>query len=165
MGKFKGVEFHHMTDKTENLPAKHRKSADAICEIIANGESLRGACRPDEMPHRSTVMDWVRKYKDFATQYARAREEQAEQFFDDIIDISDDAGFDYKVVDGSVVVDGDAIQRARLRVDSRKWATSKILPKKYGDKLDLSITTEAPPLTIVFNVAEPKGEVRVTKSE
>lgn len=154
-----------MADKIKNLPSKHRKVADAVCEMIAKGESLRSACRSDEMPNRSTVMDWVREYVDFATQYARAREEQAEQFFDDIIDISDDAGFDYKIVDGSVIVDGDAIQRARLRVDSRKWATSKILPKKYGDKLDLSITTEAPPLTIVFNVAEPKGDVRVTKSK
>jgi len=154
-----------MADKIKNLPDRHRKNADAICEKIAEGESLRGACKPDGMPNRSTVMEWVRDYKDFATQYARAREEQAEQFFDEIIDISDDAGFDFKIVDGKVVVDGDAIQRARLRTDSRKWVTSKILPKKYGDKLDLSITTEAPPLTINFNVAEPKGEVRVTKSE
>ncbi|MBT8043576.1 MAG: hypothetical protein KJO79_01395 [Verrucomicrobiae bacterium] len=29
------------------------------------------------------------------------------------------------------------IQRSRLRVDTRKWMTSKMKPKKYGDKLEL----------------------------
>ena len=29
---------------------------------------------------------------------------------------------------------GEYIQRSRLRVDARKWAASKMAPKKYSDK-------------------------------
>jgi len=154
-----------MADKIKNLPKDKRELADEICKRIAEGESLRGICESEHMPHNSTVMGWVREFKDFAKQYARAREVQAQLFIDEIIEISDDSGFDYKITDGKVVVDGDAIQRARLRTDSRKWMASKVLPKIYGDKLDLTVTTEAPPLTIIFNVNAPKGDVRVTKSE
>ena len=152
-----------MTEE-RTLPEEKQEIADLICKRIGEGESLRAICLSDEMPHNSKVMGWARTFKDFAKQYARAREEQAELQFDEMIEIADEAGFDYKIVDGRVVVDGDAIQRAKLRVDTRKWTTGKMLPKKYGDKLDLTIHTEAPPLTIVFNVNDPKGEVRVTKS-
>mgnify|MGYP000426269079 FL=1 len=34
-----------------------------------------------------------------------------------------------------VVFDSTAVQRNRLRVDARKWLLSKMVPKKYGDKL------------------------------
>jgi Bacteriophage Sf6, terminase small subunit-like len=50
--------------------------------------------------------------------------------------ISDDSSRDWITdVDGNRVVDHDHINRARLRVDSRKWVTSKLKPRKYGDKL------------------------------
>ncbi len=151
-------------DDEKKLPPAKQKIADEICKRIGEGESLRAICLGDEMPHNSTIMGWARDFTGFAKQYARAREEQAETHFDEIIEIADDNSYDHKVVDGQVVVDGDAIQRAKLRVDTRKWTTGKMLPKKYGDKLDLTITQEAPPLTIVFNVNAPVGEIRVTKS-
>ena len=42
--------------------------------------------------------------------------------------------------DGNVIgwrVNGEAVQRSKLRVDTRKWVASKLKPKKYGDKLTL----------------------------
>lgn len=32
---------------------------------------------------------------------------------------------------------GDMTDRARLQIDARKWALSKLIPKKYGDRADL----------------------------
>jgi len=32
------------------------------------------------------------------------------------------------------VVNGEAVQRSRLRLDTRKWYASKIIPKIYGEK-------------------------------
>ena len=37
--------------------------------------------------------------------------------------------------DGKETVDHERIARSRLRVDSRKWVASKLLPKVYGDRL------------------------------
>jgi hypothetical protein len=32
--------------------------------------------------------------------------------------------------------DNAAVQRARLRVDTRKWLMSKLAPRKYGDRVE-----------------------------
>ena len=39
------------------------------------------------------------------------------------------------------------VMRSRLRVDTRKWYLSKIVPKKYGEKLDLTSKGEKLPIT------------------
>ena len=48
-------------------------------------------------------------------------------------DAGEDIDFEYN---------GDAVQRSRLRIDTRKWYASKLAPKKYGDKLDLTAQTQ-----------------------
>jgi hypothetical protein len=107
--------------------------ADEICTRLANGESLRAICasdRDDFIPHIGTVLRWVGQHEDFREQYARAREIQAETMADEIIGIADDADIDA----------GAGVAKARLQVDARKWVASKLLPKKYGDKLQQEVS-------------------------
>ncbi len=98
-----------------------------ICRRLAEGEALRAICTDKAMPAISTVMGWLfnGKYEDFLEQYTRARQAQAELRADEIIDIAD----------GAEHGASEAVQAARLRVDARKWVAAKLLPKKYGDKL------------------------------
>lgn len=118
--------------------------ADAICERIADGESLRSICSSDDMPNKATVMRWLASNTEFSDQYARARDAQADAIFDEIIDIADDASNDWmerKNDDGDVIgwqLNGDHVRRSQLRIDSRKWMAGKLRPKKYGDRLDLN---------------------------
>ncbi len=62
---------------------------------------------------------------------------------EEIVDIADDATNDWmerRNEEGgvsAVVADHEHISRSKLRVDSRKWIASKLLPKVYGDKLKL----------------------------
>lgn len=104
--------------------------ADEICTRLANGESLRAICRDDAMPAVGTVLRWVAEKDEFKEQYVRAREIQAETHADDIVTIADGSslGGEEKVA---------LTARDRLRVDARKWVASKLLPKKYGDKIDV----------------------------
>lgn len=95
------------------------KIVDAICSRLMDGESLQAICRSAGMPSRVTVLRWLGANEAFRTQYARAREAQAEALADEIVAIADDE-------------EGD-VQRSRLRVDARKWVAAKLLPKKYGD--------------------------------
>jgi hypothetical protein len=119
--------------------------ADAICERIADGESLRAICLPEDMPARSTVFRWLAAHKEFQYQYARAREEQADALFDEILQIADDGRNDsYTDDDGNVRTDHDVIARSRLRVDSRKWMAGKLRPKKYGERLEIAGDPENP---------------------
>ena len=59
-------------------------------------------------------------------------------------DIADNGENDYMKRSGKdqepgYVVNGEAIQRSRLRVDARKWLLSKLAPKKYGDKIETTL--------------------------
>ena len=109
---------------TVGRPSKFTQDlADSICSEIAIGKSLRKICEGDEFPTVKTVFNWLRTDEAFLQQYTRAREEQAESYADEIIDIAD--------------TEADP-NKARVRVDSRKWVVSKLLPKKYGDKLDVT---------------------------
>jgi hypothetical protein len=86
------------------------------------------------------VFRWLGKFKEFSDQYARARENQAETLADEITNIADETMVIVKEKDGftEVVLDSTAVARNRLRIDTRKWVASKLLPKKYGDKVDLN---------------------------
>ena len=103
-----------------------------ICERLAAGETLRAICKDEGMPTVGTVISWVAHADkaNFSKQYARARMAQAQHYFDDLLAIADD---DSKDATSTV-----SVARSRLMVDTRKWYLSKVLPKIYGDKLDLT---------------------------
>jgi hypothetical protein len=66
---------------------------------------------------------------------------QVEYWSHEIIEIADDAERDHVIDDrGAVVVDHEHINRAKLRVDTRKWLMSKLLPKRYGDRVSADVT-------------------------
>lgn len=114
--------------------------ADRICDALADGRSLRSICCDADMPSQATVFRWLgdERYHSFREQYARAREAQADALFDETLDIADDSANDWmerRRQDGSVeeVFNSENVQRARLRIDTRKWLAGKLAPKKYGD--------------------------------
>lgn len=124
-----------MTDKNQGgRPTDYSEEiADIILERIMDGESLRSICSADDMPSRTTVFRWLHKHKDFSDQYARAKEEQAEMFADELVSIADEQET-FTKEGGEVAYDATAVARNRLRIDTRKWVVSKLKPKKYGDK-------------------------------
>lgn len=111
-----------------------------ILAEIASGKSLREACRAEDMPAASTFLLWAAEDVALAEQYARAMQTRADLIFDEILEISDDARNDWMVRhgqdDAGYAANGEHIQRARLRVDARKWMLGKMNPKKYGEKID-----------------------------
>lgn len=143
----------------------NKKTATKICARIAAGESLRAICNNPGMPARQTVFLWMFTFKDFSDQYARACEARAETWAEEIIEIADDNSRDeYEVTERGhtrTIIDHDTINRSRLRVDSRKWIMSKLLPKKYGDKLTTESTGTSIPDKIEFRVTA-RGE-RINK--
>lgn len=91
--------------------------AAAICARIAEGDSIRTVCQNVGMPATSTVFRWL--------------------------EIADDATNDWMERKGAgqspgYELNGEHVQRSRLRVDARKWLASKLAPKKYGERLDLN---------------------------
>lgn len=121
--------------------------ADRICQELALGYSLRTVCEPEDMPSIQTIFNWFRSYPDFLEQYTRAKQESADAMAEEILDIADDATNDYMVRTGkdgdeSYQLNGEHVQRSRLRIDTRKFLMAKMKPKKYGDKLDVTTDGE-----------------------
>ena len=102
---------------------------DEICVRIAEGESLRKICKDNKMPNLTSVWKWLNNNEELSKQYARAREEQAELYADEITEISDAEM--PKDVFGKI--DAAAVNQARLKIDARKWIASKLKPKRFGD--------------------------------
>ena len=124
--------------------------ANLICLRIAEGESLREIVRSEGMPERATVYDWLLRRPDFADQYTRAREEQADTLADEIIAIADEQPEIIPVVDkrtGELIehkLDNAFLQWQKNRIDARKWTAMKLKPKKYGERVALAGDADSP---------------------
>lgn len=105
---------------------------DKLLVLVSEGKSMRTIAATEGMPDVTTMFDWLRKYSDFAQRYAHAKEEAADTFVEELIELTDMANVD-NMID---------IQKRKLQVDTRKWIASKLKPKRYGEKLDLAISQQ-----------------------
>ena len=97
--------------------------AERICDEVASGRPLQVVCDGLGI-NCTTVRKWILDdYNGFGGVYARAREMMIEKMGDEIFTIADKAD------------DATNVQAARLQIDTRKWYMSKVLPKRYGDKV------------------------------
>lgn len=129
--------------------------ADEICARLANGESLRSICKAKDMPAEVTVRTWALENRQgFSAHYTKAREIGYSRMAEEIVIIADTVQLARKITDKAdgtrEVVTSDAVDRARLQVDTRKWVLAKMLPKVFGDR---------PPggANININIGGPQG--------
>ncbi len=138
-------------------PSKFSKSlADKICGLIADGKTLREIGSLENMPVTSTICKWINENKTFSEQYARSKERMCEIMVEEIIEIADNGTNDYMTIKkGNLkynVEDKEVTNRSRLRVDTRKWLLSKLLPKKYGDTVKIASDADNP-LRVLTEIA------------
>lgn len=115
--------------------------ASRICERLALGESLNKICRDDEMPEMRTVHRWLAQDSAFLSQYAKAREIQADTLADKAVDRADEATKD----------DAPAV---RVYLDAVKWFSGVVAPRKYTPKTATSLSgdADAPPIRVVTEI-------------
>lgn len=141
-------------DTGTRFRAHNGRYSDAIarklCERIMEGQSLKEVCEDPRMPSVRTVTRWFAdpRLADFREMYYFSRRIQAEIRVDEIFEIADNTSNDWKEKfdkDGNfleMVPDGEAIQRSRVRIDTRKWFAARLVPRLYGDRkeIDLDVT-------------------------
>jgi hypothetical protein len=85
----------------------------------------------------------------------------ADYLFEEAIQIADDGRNDTTTDDdGHVVVNHDIVNRSKLRVDTRKWACSKLLPRKYGESIAVEHSGEITSTLREITAAERQERVR-----
>lgn len=114
-----------MDKRSKYTPAAFAK----IMEYWAKGMTLKDICAkydwaPDNV---GTVYEWRDRTPENTELYVRAQHLKADNLADESLQISDGRGDP---------------QRDRLRVETRKWAASRFNPRKYGEKLDLTVETK-----------------------
>lgn len=133
---------------------------DAILCDIAAGEATHKVLSTYLKP-RKEFYAYLASNQDAGNRYARAKHDGMEVLADEMLEIADDSTSDIIVDDeGRERTNAEVVARSRLRVDTRKWLLSKLAPKKYGERVDL---THAGPdggaiLQRIENViVDPKG--------
>ena len=88
-------------------------------------------------PRMETIQQWLETEEDFRLRYAAACELLADRLVAEMIVIADDTSKDCRPggKDGQDrVPDREALARAKLRIETRRWRAAKLARHKYGDK-------------------------------
>lgn len=131
-----------------------------VIALIAQGDKVYQACEKEGVGY-STFFTWKSEDQFLQDAYARAREDRADRYFEETVEIADalpSVGFwedkdgkrlserEYDALDREerdlrkffwVGLTSEQINHAKLQIDARKWYLSKLMPKQYGDKVAL----------------------------
>lgn len=109
--------------------------AKTICDRLATStDGLKTICKGEGMPCHVTVLNWLRDHPEFREMYNNAKTTQMDLLAEECLEIAASADI------------GDW-QVAKLHIDTVKWITSKLAPKRYGDKVTHSSDPDAPLVT------------------
>ena len=147
--------------KPHGRPSKYTPTlAEEIVARIAKGEPLRQICRDEHMPAWRTIYDWQAADKEFSARIAQARELGEEAIAQECLEIADNATNDWmeKVGrDGTELyqLNGEHVQRSKLRIETRLKLLAKWNPRKWGEKVDLNhgVQPENPLATMLQRIA------------
>jgi len=110
-------------------------SQAVIDSMVEDGLSLRKA----SAKHQTTAQPVLRAVADspaLAEHYDRARAAVIERLADEVMELADAPV--PKLDNGAT--DPGLVRQRQLQVDTRKWFLSKLAPKVYGDRLDVSVS-------------------------
>jgi hypothetical protein len=107
-----------------------------ICEQMSIGKSLSTAIKAEGMPSYHAVMLMIKNNPEFRAMYEKAIENRADRLAEEILELADE-----QMPDGLEGPMASAwVQQKRMQVDARKWVASKLKPKVYGDRIDMTVT-------------------------
>lgn len=114
-----------------------------ICDdVVENKISFNEAVKHSNISLMS-FYKWIAANEEIQGIYNYARKVRSDVLFEQIVDISDESA---------------DFQKDRLRIDARKWVVSKMQPKKYGDRLDVTSGDEPIKTSLNITVADERAK-------
>jgi hypothetical protein len=109
---------------------------DYLIDQITHGRSLSSVLREDDMPYLRIFQIKIERDEKYKAQYEKAVLDRADHLADEILELADE-----EIPFEALGPGANAwVQQKRLQVDARKWVASKLKPRTYGDRLDVSVT-------------------------
>ena len=109
---------------------------ESVCKQLAQGVTMADICRQDGMPERQAIREWAEADEQFRLNIARARDDGADVIAEQSLEIVDqppERGPDGKI-------DPASVAHQKLRAEHRLKLLAKWNPKKYGEKLDTTVS-------------------------
>lgn len=113
--------------------------AAEIVERLGKGETMSSICSDAHTPSVTTVWNWCQSNVTFADSIARARDLGYDALADGALEIADDARNDWMLARDDqgegYRINGEHVQRSKLRIWTRLQLLAKWNPKKYGERV------------------------------
>lgn len=114
---------------------------DKVLDELSQGVSERSIFREEGMPTWRAWWKYKETHPEFIQQYAQAKEQGLAAWEEEINKIAADDSRDLQPDGkGGFKSDNTAVNRDRLRIDTKKWLMSKLMPKKYGEKSGVEVS-------------------------
>lgn len=130
-----------MAEEICALTASHAKGYQRLAEIYSH------------LPCVQTLYNWFRNYPELLEMYLKAKETQSHLLLDNTIDISNRDEYEKEINESDNLI---KINRDKLKIDTYKFAATRLNPRTYGDKRET---------TNNVNVSEVKQKIRDADSE
>jgi len=123
-----------------------------ILTKMANGNSLSAILRQPNYPSYSWCKEKLREDLELRRRYDQAVEDRGDRLADELMELAwtpMPEGMDGRTQSAWV-------NHLRLKIDTAKWVASKLRPRVYGDKLEMSVTHEQISITKVLEEAKKR---------
>jgi len=130
-----------------------------LIDRITSGRSLSSVLREADMPVLQTVQLKLERDEQYRAKYDKAVQDRADRLADEIMDLADEAMPEWLEGSGASAW----VQQKRLQVDARKWVASKLKPRTYGDRLDVSVTDNRISVLGALEQAQQRVALGMTK--
>lgn len=117
---------------------QRRKTPELIDDFlmqISLGKNIKEICRQENMPHFSTIFDWLQQDAEFRERYMTALankamivDAQIDETLDSIRHYADLVNQNKLKKDAAIV----GVHQARLEIDTLKWKAAKYYPRMFG---------------------------------
>jgi hypothetical protein len=129
-----------------------------ITTRISGGKSLSTVLKEPNMPGWATFQDMLKINEQLRVAYDKAVQDRADKLADEIIELSDAV-----MPEGLRGPEASAwVQQKRLQVDARKWVASKLKPRTYGDRIDVSVVDQR--ISVIDAINEAQARVEYDRS-
>ena len=131
---------------------------EEVVSRMATGKSLSSVLREPGMPPWATFNRMLRSNEQLRVAYDKAVQDRADKLADEIIELSDAV-----MPEGLKGPEASAwVQQKRLQVDARKWVASKLKPRTYGDRIDVSVVDQR--ISVIDAINEAQARVEYDRS-
>jgi len=130
----------------------YQKVWEYILDQIANGRTLTSIVAEPDMPSYAWCTLHLRNDPQLKERYTEAVDSRVEFIAQQFLDLADS-----KMPEG---LDGTAqsawVQQLKLKLWARTWVMSKLKPRTYGERLDVSVTNTHISITDALKQAETR---------